>query len=154
MRREYKNAILQFTDAGGVIERGRLVLVDIARLAGSTPSSVGESPLRNEVVLNAAETSSNLYGVLKGKTLYSALHGVYAEVLQDLKCVFKDSTPSGQTTTQGREPEKIKFREHRRRKRNPSVKLPKSPRRCPPLTSRTLGYVLSRTWQQGTTSHP
>jgi hypothetical protein len=43
LRREYENTILQCPGAGGVFERIHLVLVDIPRLAGSTPSSIGES---------------------------------------------------------------------------------------------------------------
>jgi hypothetical protein len=78
-------------------------------------------------VLNAAETSRNLYGILKGKALYSAMHGVYAQVLQDLKCVGKENTASVQTITQGKEPEENEFREQRRRKRIPSDEVAKRP---------------------------
>jgi hypothetical protein len=85
-------------------------------------------------VLNAAETSRNLYGILKGKALYSAMHGVYAQVLQDLKCVVQENTASVQTTTQGKEPEENEFREQRRHKRIPSEEAAKNlKRQCPPL---------------------
>jgi hypothetical protein len=126
LRREYENATHQYPDAVGVIERVHIEFTDIARLAGTTPTSVGESPPWTKIVLNAAETSRNLYGYLKGKALYSALHGVYAEVLQDLKCV---STGKGQTT-QLKEPDN-EFREQRRRKRNPSNEGAKKPKTMP-----------------------
>jgi hypothetical protein len=95
LRREYKNATVQYPDASGVIDPVHVVPVDIARLAGSTPSSVGDSHPWSEVVLNAAETSRNLHGFLKGKPLYSALYGVYAKVLQDLKTVPRLATAAG-----------------------------------------------------------
>jgi hypothetical protein len=126
----------------GVIERVHLVLADISRLAGSTPSTVGESPQWSEVVINAAETSRNLYGGLNGKSLYSALHGVYTEVLLDLKCV-QDNTTSGQTTNQGRQPEETEFLEQRRRKRNSSEEAAKKPKTMP-----TAGQKNPRLCQQ------
>jgi hypothetical protein len=88
--------------------------VDIARLAGSTPPSIGGSTPWFQVVLNTAETVRNLHGFLKGKPLYSALYGVYAEVMQDLKSVLKESTDKGQTVTQAKEPENEEFCEQQR----------------------------------------
>jgi hypothetical protein len=125
LRREYKNAILQYPDAGGAIDRVHLVLLDIARLTARTPISVGESPPWTQIVLNAAEISRNLHSVLKGKALFSALYGVYAEVLQDLKSVA--STAKGQPTQENEE----EFREQRRRKRNPSDEAAKDPKTNP-----------------------
>jgi hypothetical protein len=37
------------------------------------------------------ETSRNLPQLVKGNPLYSALHGVYADVLKDLKDILKES---------------------------------------------------------------
>lgn len=51
LRSEYKDAIQQHSDASDVMERVYVVLINIARLAGCTPASVGgilievESPL-------------------------------------------------------------------------------------------------------------
>jgi hypothetical protein len=44
LRREDKDAIQQHSDAVGVMERVDVVLIDIARLAGGTSTSAGESP--------------------------------------------------------------------------------------------------------------
>jgi hypothetical protein len=44
-----------------------------------------------------AETRRNLHQFLKGKQLYSALYGVYMEVLHDLTAVLKDSAAKGET---------------------------------------------------------
>jgi hypothetical protein len=75
----------------------------------------------SQVLLNAAETSRNLHGFLKGKPLYSALYGVYVEVLQDLKAVvLQESTGTGNTESQTKEKDNIEFREQRRRSGNPS----------------------------------
>jgi hypothetical protein len=99
----------------------------------NTPTSVGESPPWTRVVLNAAETSRNLHEFVKGNPLYSALHGVYAEVLQDLKDVLKENTDKGQTATQDKEPDgNEEFREQQRRKRNPSDEVAKKPKTSMP----------------------
>lgn len=42
LRSEYKDAIQQHPDSGGVLERVQVVLTDIARLARCTPVSVGK----------------------------------------------------------------------------------------------------------------
>jgi hypothetical protein len=56
LRSEYKEAIQQHPNAGGVMERVRVVLTDFASLARCTPVFVGESPQWSEV-MSAAETS-------------------------------------------------------------------------------------------------
>jgi hypothetical protein len=73
-----------------------VVLNNIARLAECTPASVGESPQWSGVTLKVAETSRNL---LKGKPSYSTLHGLYGEVLNDLKVVLKESEAKEEATT-------------------------------------------------------
>jgi hypothetical protein len=116
--REYKDAIQQHSDAGGVMERVHRVLIDIACLVEYTPHSIGESSKWAEVVTNAAETSIKLQHLLKGKQL----HGVHAEVLNDLKVVLQESAAKDQaTSTPINEPEaNEEFRDQRRRKRNSS----------------------------------
>jgi hypothetical protein len=44
-----------------------------------------------------ADTRRNVYQLLKGKQLYSALYGVYTEVLQVLTTVLKESAAKGET---------------------------------------------------------
>jgi hypothetical protein len=104
------------------MERVHVVLIDIVRLAESTPASVGESPQWTEVVMNAAETSRNLHQLLNGKTLCSALHGAYAEALNDPKAALQESAAKNEATTNAvKEAEaNEEFREKRRRERNSS----------------------------------
>jgi hypothetical protein len=119
LRRECQDAIQKYPDTAGVMERVHRVLVDIARLAGCTPISVGQRPKWDEIVKTAAETSRNLHQLLVGKPLYSALQGVYAQVLIDLKGVLQESAAKGDaafTSVSGTEGNE--FREQRRRKRN------------------------------------
>jgi hypothetical protein len=60
--------------------------------------------------------------VLKGKQLYSAVNGVYTEVLHDLTTVLKESIARGGTakTTITEPSSNEEFREQKRRKRKPS----------------------------------
>jgi hypothetical protein len=44
-----------------------------------------------------AETSRNLHQFLKGKQVYSALYGVYTEMLHNLPAVLKGSSAKGET---------------------------------------------------------
>jgi hypothetical protein len=64
LRLEYRD-IVQDHEADAVIERVRGVLIAIARLAGCTPASVGESPKWTLIVQNMAETKRNLQQYLK-----------------------------------------------------------------------------------------
>jgi hypothetical protein len=77
LRLKYENSIQQHPDANAVMEHVRGVLTPIARLAGCTPESVGESPKSSLIVQNMADIRRNLHQLLKGKQLYSALHEVY-----------------------------------------------------------------------------
>lgn len=57
----------------------------------------------------------------RGKEIYSTLHGVCAEVLNDLKAVLKQIAAKVVTTNPGKEAEaNDEFREQRRHKRNSS----------------------------------
>jgi hypothetical protein len=102
LRVEFRKTVQKHPDAGGVMEKVHVVLKDIASLAGCTPKAVGESPSWKHVIAKAAETRRNLHQILEGKALYSALHGVYSEVLTDLKVVLqqclKGARPSEQRT--------------------------------------------------------
>lgn len=64
------------------------ILWDIASLAGCTPTSAGDSTEWKQIITNAEDTRRKLRQVPQGETttVYSALHGVYAEV--DLKMVW------------------------------------------------------------------
>jgi hypothetical protein len=69
-----------------------------------------------------ADTRRNLHQLLKGKQLYSALYGVYTEVLYDLTAVLKESAGEGETadTSITGPPSIEEFREQRRRTRKPT----------------------------------
>jgi hypothetical protein len=84
-----------------------------------------------------AVTRRNLHQLLKGKQLYSALPGVYTELLHDLTAVLKDSAAKGETakTTITAPPSIEEFREQRTRKRKPTDDADKSAKK--PTTSTT-----------------
>jgi hypothetical protein len=71
---EYRDTIEQHPDAEAVMAGVRGVLIAIARLAGHTPASVGETPKWTRIVQDMVETSRNLHRLLKEKQLCSALY--------------------------------------------------------------------------------
>jgi hypothetical protein len=95
LRLEYKNTMQQHPDAVMKLVCG--VLTDIAHLAECNPVSVGRSPNWTLIVQNIMDTRRNLHQLLKGEQLYSALYGVYTEVLHDLMAALKESTTKGET---------------------------------------------------------
>jgi hypothetical protein len=112
LKLEYENTI-QHIDADAVMEHVLEVLRAIARLAGCTPASVGESPKWTVIVQNMADTSGNLHQLLKGKQLNRALYRVYTEVLHNLTATLKERVVKGETakTTITAPPSIVKFRE-------------------------------------------
>jgi hypothetical protein len=120
LRVEYRETIDKHPDAGKVMETVHDVLKDIASLAGCTPTPVGESTSWKRVITKAAETRRNLHQVLEGKPLYSALHGVYSEVLAVLKVVLQQSASKVQLQPNNEPAAQEEFWEQRRRKINPS----------------------------------
>jgi hypothetical protein len=68
------------------------VLCDIENLANSTPLSVGESKEWAAIISSAEDNREDYRKVLKGKTLFSALYGMYTVTLLDLKEIQKDIT--------------------------------------------------------------
>jgi hypothetical protein len=68
--------------------------------------------------LNTADTRRNRHQLLKGKQLYSALYGVYTEVLHGLTAVLKESVTKGEKakTTITSLPSLEEFREQSKRK--------------------------------------
>jgi hypothetical protein len=120
LRVEYRNTIEKHPDAGATMEKVHVVLTDIASLAGCTPKSVWESAGLKSIITKAAETRGNLNQVLEGKPLYSALHGVYSEVLADLKVVLQQSASKVQVEKSSGAATEEEFREQRRRKWTPS----------------------------------
>jgi hypothetical protein len=54
LRLEYKEVMKHHPDADAVMERVHGILIDISRLAGRTPASLGESPKLTLIVQNMA----------------------------------------------------------------------------------------------------
>jgi 5-carboxymethyl-2-hydroxymuconate isomerase len=121
LRMEYGDTIQQHPDTDAVIERVHGVLIATARLAECTPASVREGPKWTTIVQNMAETRRYLHLLLKGKQLYSALYGVYTEVLHNLMAVLKENTAKGETAkiTATESPSNEEFHKQRRRKQKP-----------------------------------
>jgi hypothetical protein len=60
---------------------------------------VGEGEQWSSIISAAEENRQNFCKALSGKTLFSALYGMYIVVLQELKALLKASTPAGLTKT-------------------------------------------------------
>jgi hypothetical protein len=88
-------------------------------------------------ILFIQNTRRNLHQLLKEKQLYSALCGVYTEVLHDLMAVLKESAAKGKKakTTNTKPPSNEEFREQRRRTRKLSDEANKRTKK--PATSAT-----------------
>jgi hypothetical protein len=67
----------------------------------------------------------------RGKPLYSALHGVYSEVLADFKVVLQQSASKVHLQPSNELAAQEEFREQRRRKRNPSEEAAKKQKTMP-----------------------
>jgi hypothetical protein len=124
LRQEYKNLVSKYPDASNIIKQVIKVLNDIVSLAKCTPVCVGESESWQSVVNCAMQDRVNLCQVLKGKSLFRALSGVYTVTLSELKLVLQNSAAKGPMGTtphipNGGNPEE--FKEMKRRRRNPST---------------------------------
>jgi hypothetical protein len=113
LKLEYEDTIQQHLDADAIMERVRGVPSAIARIA-----SVSGSPKWALIVQNVGCTRRNLHQVLKGKQLYSALCGVYTEVLHGLTAVLKEGAAKGKeprctSVHRGIPPAKKTHRRHR-----------------------------------------
>jgi hypothetical protein len=73
------------------MERVHEVLSDIASLAGCTPREVGESKEWVSIVEKSEAGRINLFELLEGETLFSALYGVYSLAFVQLKKVLQNS---------------------------------------------------------------
>jgi hypothetical protein len=72
-----------------------VVMESVRGVAGCAPASVGQIPKWTLTIQNGTDTRRNLHQLLKGKQPYSVLHGVYTDVLHDLKAVPKETPPKG-----------------------------------------------------------
>jgi hypothetical protein len=124
LRQEYKNLVCKYPDASDIIKQVIKVLSDIVSLAKCTPVCVGKSESWQSVVNCAMQDRVNLCQVLKGKSLFRALYGVYTVTLSELKLVLQNSAakgPMGPTPPTPSDGNPEEFKEMKRRRRNPST---------------------------------
>jgi hypothetical protein len=89
---KYNDLASTYRDAAPSTKQLLKVLCDIEKLANSTPISVGESKEWADIISLAEDNQEDYCKVLKGKTLFSALYGMYTVTLLDLKKIEKDMT--------------------------------------------------------------
>jgi hypothetical protein len=120
--------------------------INIGRLARCPLASVSK-------ILNVAGTCRKLCQPLKGKQFYCS-HGVYTEVLNDLRVVLKESAAmeTGTINTVGKAETNEEFHEQRRLQRNSSNDQFKNLINplCRPLGYKTRGYCRSSSFQRET----
>jgi hypothetical protein len=99
LKSEYKAIISTYPNASSSMQQLLKSMSDVEDLASYTPASVGESKEWATIISSAEENRKNYCKALWGKTLFSALHGTYAVMLNELKSVLKaSSTQAGQTS--------------------------------------------------------
>lgn len=156
LRFEQENTIQQHPDADTLMERVCVVVTAIACLAGCVPASVGESPKWTLIVQNMGDTRGNLLQVLKGKQLYSALYGVYREVLHELIAALKEIVAKVKTakTTITALPHIEKFHDKEDESGNLHTTPTKEQRNSqhPPRESKTLNCSRSLKFPHGNSS--
>jgi hypothetical protein len=77
LRSESKSLTVEAPEAKDVIQRVLKTLGDIVSLGSCTPVEVGQSDEWSQIVATAQEDREKLCAVIRGKTLFSALYGVY-----------------------------------------------------------------------------
>jgi hypothetical protein len=119
LKSEYQQLVAQFSDADVQLKQLFKLLCDIQDVAGYTPASVDDSKGWSSYVTAAEEDQVNFCKALTGKTLFSALCGMYTVALIDLKALLKTRSPASQSVTpECAVPREDGFKEVRRRKRN------------------------------------
>jgi hypothetical protein len=99
------------------------VLCDFEDVERYTPALVGDSEQWSSIVSAAEENRQSFCKALSGKTLFSALYGMYTVALQKLKALLKTSNPADPTkTTNPALTQKDGFTEVWRRKRHSTNK--------------------------------
>jgi hypothetical protein len=121
LKSEHQQLVTQFPNAVAQLKQLFKSLCDIEDVAGNTPALVGDSEQWSSIVNEAKDNQINFCKALTGKTLFSALYGMYTVTLKDLKAMLKASSPAGQSVTpQCAAPREDGFKEVRHRKRNSS----------------------------------
>jgi hypothetical protein len=74
-------------------------LCDIEDVVGYTPAYVRDGEQWSAIVNAAEENRKKLCKALSGKTLFSALYGIYTITTQELKAVLKANNEADQSKT-------------------------------------------------------
>jgi hypothetical protein len=123
LQSEYPAFIEKYPDTDTQYRQLFKVLCTIEDVASYTPTTVGESAEWTAVVSTMEVNWTNYCKALSGKTLFSALYGMYMAALQELKALLKVSTTTGESITPqaAKQPTQDKgFQEVRRPKRHSS----------------------------------
>jgi hypothetical protein len=80
-----------------VVQQVYKILTDFENLAGCTQTKVGESSNWTSIVNSTEEKRANFCKGLDGKQLFSAVYGMYAITLNEMKAVLKVSAQAGQS---------------------------------------------------------
>jgi hypothetical protein len=99
LKSDYQQLIGQFPDTDTQLKQLFKVICDIKEMARYTPASMGESEQWSPTNSTAEENRQNFCKALTGKTLFSALYGIYTVTLHELKAVVQTNTPAGQPKT-------------------------------------------------------
>jgi hypothetical protein len=128
IKSEFQRLVGQHSDAEEQLRQLYQILCDIEDVAGYTPTSVGESEQWSSIVSTVEENRANFFKALSGKTLYSALYGIYTVTLNELKGLLKASTAAKSGTT-GTPRQDDGFQEVRRRKRHNTQEAANTPKK-------------------------
>jgi hypothetical protein len=85
----------KYPEAASVVQVYK-VLSDIEILAKCTPAKGGESSEWTSIVSSAEENRPNFCKLLGGKSLFSAVYGVFILTLNELKAIVKMNAQAGQ----------------------------------------------------------
>jgi hypothetical protein len=97
--RAHQQLVRQFPDGEKQLNQLFKVLCNTEDVAGYAPASVGDSEQWSSIASVAEDNRQNYCKAWTGKTLFSALYGMYTFALQEFKILLKASTPAGQTKT-------------------------------------------------------
>jgi hypothetical protein len=87
----------KYPEAASVLQQVHKVFSDIEILARSRPARVGESSHWTTTLNSAEENRAKFCKFLDGKSLFSALYGMYTVTLKELVAILKVNAQEGQS---------------------------------------------------------
>jgi hypothetical protein len=99
LKSEHLTLVQQYPDADAQLKQLFKVLGDNKDVVGRAPASGGESAKWAAIVNAAEEKGVNYSEALTGKTIFSALYGIYTVTTHELKALLKANTLAGQTNS-------------------------------------------------------